>query len=96
MGERLCRRVPLRHRQFIPFLASSTGRRDGKLEKQYRQVLGRLPVAYRSEPEGSVLYILDNAVSVLSNESEVRAARIRTVCRWAGDVSPSARGLRHM
>eukprot|EP00873_Tetraselmis_striata_P040990 jgi/Tetstr1/461254/TSEL_006384.t1 len=47
-------------------------RRNGKLEKQYRQVLGRLPVAYRSEPEGSVLYILDNAVSVLSNESEAR------------------------
>lgn len=47
-------------------------RGDGKLEKQYRQNLGRLPVAYRSEEDGHMLYILDNAVSVLSNEHEGR------------------------
>mmetsp|Transcript_11992 Transcript_11992/g.33731 ORF Transcript_11992/g.33731 Transcript_11992/m.33731 type:complete len:232 (+) Transcript_11992:176-871(+) len=47
-------------------------RKSGKLEKQYRLNIGRLPVAYRSDPDSHLLYILDNAVSVFSNDSEAR------------------------
>eukprot|EP00951_Prasinocladus_malaysianus_P046746 scaffold647910_cov38-Prasinocladus_malaysianus.AAC.1 len=46
-------------------------RKDGKLERQYRLNIGRLPVAYRSEPEGHILYVLDSALSVMSNDSDV-------------------------
>lgn len=38
-------------------------RRSGAVEKQYRLNVGKLPVAYRTEPEGRYLFILDNALT---------------------------------
>ena len=35
---------------------------DGKVEKQFRLVLGDLPVAYTSEQNGKVLYIMKDSV----------------------------------
>lgn len=47
-------------------------RKDGKLERQYRLSIGRLPIAYRSDPQHHLLYILDGALSLMSNDSEAR------------------------
>lgn len=38
-------------------------RATGKAERQYRLNVGTLPVAYRSEPDGDLLYIMDGAVT---------------------------------
>ncbi|KAG1657191.1 hypothetical protein FOA52_003605 [Chlamydomonas sp. UWO 241] len=36
---------------------------NGNIERQYRLNVGKLPVAYKSEADGKLLYILDNSVS---------------------------------
>ena len=41
-------------------------REGGKLEKQYRYLMGDLPVCYRSEPEGKYLYLIDGALSAFN------------------------------
>ncbi|KAL4419432.1 hypothetical protein ABPG77_006359 [Micractinium sp. CCAP 211/92] len=38
-------------------------RRNGTVERQIRLNAGKLPVAYRTEPEGRFIYILDNALT---------------------------------
>ncbi|EFN56584.1 hypothetical protein CHLNCDRAFT_34979 [Chlorella variabilis] len=38
-------------------------RRNGNVERQLRLCVGKLPVAYRTEPEGRFLYVLDNALT---------------------------------
>ncbi|KAK9795516.1 hypothetical protein WJX73_003528 [Symbiochloris irregularis] len=43
-------------------------RRDGRFEKQYRQLVGKLPVAYRAQPEARFLYIFDGALTAYSPE----------------------------
>ncbi|KAK9825691.1 hypothetical protein WJX81_004753 [Elliptochloris bilobata] len=43
-------------------------RPEGHIEKQYRQNLGKLPIAYRSEPGGRFLYILSGALTTYSIE----------------------------
>jgi uncharacterized protein len=43
-------------------------RRSGALEKQYRINIGKLPIAYRTEPQGRYLYILDDALTTYSSE----------------------------
>jgi uncharacterized protein len=42
-------------------------RKDGRVERQYRLNIGPLPVAYRTEPEGQFLYVLDEALSTFDN-----------------------------
>jgi len=56
------------HRHTIKLYATDGGtkflkRRSGTVEKQYRVNVGRLSVAYRTEPDGRYLYILDDAVT---------------------------------
>ena len=41
-------------------------REGGKLEKQYRYLMGDLPVCYKSEPEGKYLYLIDGALSAFN------------------------------
>lgn len=41
-------------------------RRSGAVEKQYRINVGKLPIGYRTEPEGRYLYILDSALTTYS------------------------------
>ena len=41
-------------------------REGGKLEKQYRYLMGNLPVCYKSEPEGKYLYLIDGALSAFN------------------------------
>lgn len=41
-------------------------RRAGGVEKQYRVNVGKLPVGYRTEPEGRYLYLLDDALTTYS------------------------------
>jgi uncharacterized protein YggU (UPF0235/DUF167 family) len=41
-------------------------RRSGAVEKQYRFNVGKLPVGYRTDPEGRYLYILDDALTTYS------------------------------
>jgi uncharacterized protein YggU (UPF0235/DUF167 family) len=41
-------------------------RRSGTVERQYRFNIGKLPIAYRTEPEGKYLYIFDDALTTLS------------------------------
>lgn len=43
-------------------------RRSGAVEKQYRVNIGKLPIGYRTEPEGQYLYILDDALTTYSAE----------------------------
>lgn len=43
-------------------------RRSGALEKQYRINIGKLPFAYRTEPNGRYLYIMDDALTTYSME----------------------------
>lgn len=38
-------------------------RKSGSVERQFRLNAGKLPVAYRTEPEGRYIYILDNALT---------------------------------
>lgn len=38
-------------------------RASGAIEKQYRFQIGALPIAYRSEPNGRYLYVLDDALT---------------------------------
>lgn len=38
-------------------------RKSGQIEKQYRQIVGKLPIAYRSEPDGRFLYLLPDSVT---------------------------------
>lgn len=38
-------------------------RKSGEVERQIRYNVGKLPVAYRTEPDGRYLYILDNALT---------------------------------
>mmetsp|Transcript_23431 Transcript_23431/g.51441 ORF Transcript_23431/g.51441 Transcript_23431/m.51441 type:complete len:241 (-) Transcript_23431:392-1114(-) len=42
-------------------------RKDGKIERQHRLNVGKLPVAYKSSEDGQYLYVLDNAVSTYVN-----------------------------
>ena len=41
-------------------------RRSGAIERQYRFNVGKLPIGYRTEPEGKYLYIFDDALTTLS------------------------------
>ncbi|KAL4537905.1 hypothetical protein Ndes2526B_g04238 [Nannochloris sp. 'desiccata'] len=41
-------------------------RRSGTVERQYRFNIGKLPIGYRTEPEGKYLYIFDDALTTLS------------------------------
>lgn len=43
-------------------------RRAGAVERQYRVHVGKLPFAYRTEPEGRYLYILDGALTTYTAE----------------------------
>ncbi|KAK9808911.1 hypothetical protein WJX72_006244 [[Myrmecia] bisecta] len=52
-------------------------RRNGAVEKQYRLTVGKLPVAYRSEPESELLYILEGALTSYSVQE-----------RGMGDATP--------
>jgi uncharacterized protein YggU (UPF0235/DUF167 family) len=38
-------------------------RKSGAIEKQYRLQIGAVPIAYRSEPNGRYLYVLDNSLT---------------------------------
>lgn len=48
-------------------------RPEGKVEKQYRYSCGSLPVAYKSDPKGRYIYVMDGAVSAYSNVEEQAA-----------------------
>ena len=41
--------------------------RSGAVERQYRIRVGKLPFAYRAEPEGRFLYVLDGAVTTYTS-----------------------------
>ncbi|PNW74719.1 hypothetical protein CHLRE_12g485750v5 [Chlamydomonas reinhardtii] len=51
-------------------------RQNGAIEKQYRQNLGQLPIAYKSDLTSPLLYILDNAVTTFSNQNARRAGKL--------------------
>lgn len=44
-------------------------RRNGTIERQYRYHLGRLPVAYKSQPDGRFLFVFDDAVECVDSGS---------------------------
>ena len=44
------------------------------MERQYRVHVGKLPFAYRTEPEGQYLYILDGALTTYTAEEGGGAA----------------------
>ncbi len=43
-------------------------RKGGEVERQHRLNVGRLPVAYRSEAEGGLLYVMDGAVTAFQKD----------------------------
>lgn len=49
-------------------------RHGGNCEKQYRFTIGILPVAYKTEPDGRYLYILENAVTSYSSQDPAQGA----------------------
>eukprot|EP00803_Ostreobium_quekettii_P008936 evm.model.scf_153.1 EVM.evm.TU.scf_153.1 scf_153:4386-6340(-) len=49
-------------------------RKDGKIERQFGINIGKLPIAYRSEPQGAVVYILDNAVAAYTGRTNENKA----------------------
>ncbi|MEW5298740.1 MAG: hypothetical protein WDW36_001826 [Sanguina aurantia] len=51
-------------------------RHDGRVERQLRLAIGRLPIAYRTEPEGQYLYIMDNAVTTYQNKDLRKGDRV--------------------
>jgi uncharacterized membrane protein YgcG len=51
-------------------------RRGGAVERQHRLNVGRLPVAYTSEPGGSLLYVMDGAVTAFQKDPSAG--------RWGG------------
>lgn len=78
--------------------------RSGAVERQYRIRVGKLPFAYRSEPEGKYLYILDGAVttyaSAVGSDNLGVKAPVPPCIRAAGDgtavvleVDDRSRGL---
>jgi hypothetical protein len=46
-----------------PRAAANARSADGRIERQYRQHMSDVPIAYRSEPDGALLYILDGALT---------------------------------
>ena len=54
-------------------------RDGGKLEKQYRYLMGDLPVCYRSEPEGKYLYLIDGALSAATADA------LRVASAWCDE-----------
>lgn len=40
-------------------------RENGTIERQYRLNIGKLPIAYKSDLESNLLYVMDNAVSTV-------------------------------
>ena len=48
-------------------------RKSGAIERQYRQNVGKLPVAYRSEPDGRYLYVLDESLTSYSTAERGQA-----------------------
>ncbi|GIL70154.1 hypothetical protein Vretimale_3401 [Volvox reticuliferus] len=51
-------------------------RQNGTVEKQYRLNLGQLPIAYKSDLNSNLLYIMDGAVTTYSNQNARRAGRL--------------------
>ncbi|GFR46446.1 hypothetical protein Agub_g8020 [Astrephomene gubernaculifera] len=51
-------------------------RQNGTVEKQYRLNLGQLPIAYKSELDSPLLYIMDGTVTTYSNQNARRAGRL--------------------
>lgn len=49
-------------------------RQSGSIEKQYRYNVGKLPVAYRTEPDGRLLYILEGSVTSYSSQDPAQGA----------------------
>lgn len=49
-------------------------RQTGSIEKQYRYNIGKLPVAYRTEPEGRLLYVLEDAITSYSSQDPAQGA----------------------
>lgn len=51
-------------------------RQNGNVEKQYRFHLGQLPVAYKSDMDSPLVYIMDGAVTTYSNQNARRGGRL--------------------
>jgi len=49
-------------------------RQSGSVEKQYRYNIGKLPVAYRTEPDGQYLYVLEGAVTSYSSQDPAQGS----------------------
>eukprot|EP00891_Asterochloris_glomerata_P007027 jgi/Astpho2/7027/fgenesh1_pg.00107_%23_70_t len=62
-------------------------RSNGDLERQYRLNVGKLPVAYRNEPEARFLYIMDGALTSYSSQDPAGAK--------ASPVPPCIQALNH-
>lgn len=63
-------------------------RKDGAVERQHRLNVGRLPVAYTSEPDGNLLYVMDGAVTAFQKDPSERGAARAGVLR-AGVCRPA-------
>lgn len=70
-------RPPFHHKTHV---RGARRRHNGKVEKQFRYRLGQLPVAYRTEEAGKLLYIMDNAVASYGNQSAALGVRPRPPC----------------
>ncbi|CAG9461255.1 unnamed protein product [Pedinophyceae sp. YPF-701] len=53
---------------------------EGKAEKHYRLCVGQLPVAYRTEPNGKLLYVMDGALSTYADDSKKDLASLVPPC----------------
>ncbi|GAX83996.1 hypothetical protein CEUSTIGMA_g11421.t1 [Chlamydomonas eustigma] len=51
-------------------------RKDGKIDRQFRLNIGKLPIAYKSSQDGKLLYILDNAVSTYVTDSNAAGEKL--------------------
>ncbi|KAG2494497.1 hypothetical protein HYH03_007266 [Edaphochlamys debaryana] len=51
-------------------------RPNGNIERQYRYNLGQLPVAYKSDLNSPLLYVMDGAVTTFSNQNARRAGKL--------------------
>jgi len=56
-------------------------RKDGAVERQYRLNVGKLPVAYRSEVDGTTLFVMDGAVTAFQKDP---GALLVLVGLWLG------------
>ncbi|KAL0042663.1 hypothetical protein WJX79_007234 [Trebouxia sp. C0005] len=49
-------------------------RQSGNVEKQYRYNIGKLPVAYRAEPDGQFLYVIEGAVTSYTSQDPAQGS----------------------